>query len=317
MRETEPILAEDDMNDGNTNTPGEQPGADGDVGTPPTGRPQTHPMLADIEAGLNAERWTQFKTGFSLPFKSARFLLRNTELIPFVIVPALINIVLFGIAAFFLVGNIGEVVDWLWTKPVTDGLLSYLLLVVWYVVYVLAILVAVLLSYAVVLLTGGLIASPFNDFLSERTERVLTGIEEFPEPEGGVVAQGLRSVVSSGSIALTYAVIMVPILLLNVIPGIGNAAATILGGGVSAFFLALEYTDPVLERYRFGVRDKFGMIKSHLALTGSFGLGTSLLLWIPLLNFICMPIAVIGGTSLGIALKDEPGAPASEGENTS
>lgn len=281
-------------------------GTDGALGRPPEARRLTHPLLESIDDALGADRLGQLKTGFFLPFKSARFLVRNTELIPFVVMPALINIVLFGIAAFFLVGNIGEVVDWLWTKPVTDGFLSYVLLVVWYVVYVLALLLAVLLSYALVLVTGGLVASPFNDFLSERTERILTGVEQFPESDESVAGQILRSAVSSGSIALTYAVIMVPILLLNLIPGIGNAAATILGGAVSAFFLALEYTDPVLERYRFRVRDKFGMIRSHLALTGSFGLGTSLLLWIPLLNFLCMPIAVIGGTALGIALKDEP-----------
>ncbi|MGM0556952.1 MAG: EI24 domain-containing protein [Myxococcota bacterium] len=290
-------------------SPPSQTGADGDVGSTTSRRSKTHPLLGEVESALGAERLTQFKAGFFLPFKSARFLVRNTELIPFVIIPALINIVLFGIAAYFFVGNIGEVVDWLWTKPITDGFLSYLLLALWYVVYVVAILVALLLSYAVVLVTGGLVASPFNDFLSERTERILTGAGEFPEPEGGVAAQILRSVVSSGAIALTYVLIMVPILLLNLIPGVGNAAATILGGAVSAFFLALEFTDPVLERYHFRVRDKFGMIRSHLPLTGSFGFGTSLLLWVPLLNFLCMPIAVIGGTSLAVALKDEEGAP--------
>lgn len=272
-------------------------------------RPRTHSFLEEVEAGLSTDRFTQIKTGFFLPFRSARFLFRNTELLPFVIMPALINMILFGIAAFFLVGNIGDVVDWLWTKPIGEGFFEYLLLALWYVVYVVAIAVALLVSYAVVLVAGGLVASPFNDILSERTERILTGVDEMPEPEEGVVGQILRSVVSSGSIALTYVVIMVPILLLNLIPGLGNAAATILGGGVSAFFLALEYTDPVLERYRFRVRDKFGMIRAKLPLTGSFGLGTSLLLWIPLLNFLCMPIAVIGGTSLAIALKDEEGAP--------
>jgi CysZ protein len=286
-----------------------EPGVDGGIGPSGTSRPATHPLLAEVEADLGAERFTQFKTGFFLPFKSARFLGRNTELIPFVIIPALINIVLFGVAAYFLVGNIGEVVDWLWTKPIGEGFLSYLLLAIWYVVYVVALLVAILLSYAFVLVTGGLVASPFNDLLSERTERILTGVDEFPEPAGGVAAQILRSAISSGSIALTYALLMAPILLLNLIPGVGNAAATILGGAVSAFFLALEFTDPVLERYHFSVRDKFGMIRSHLPLTGSFGFGTSLLLWIPLLNFLCMPIAVIGGTSLAVALKDADDAP--------
>ena len=269
-------------------------------------RGHTHALLETIESQLNAATLSQVKTGFLLPFSSARFLFRNTRLVPFVIMPALINLVLFGIAAFLLVGNIGGLVDWIWAKPVLEGFWSYILVGLWYLMYVVAVVVALLLSYALVLLAGGLVASPFNDVLSERTERILTGVEEMPATGRSFVADILRSAVSSGSIALVYAIIMVPILLLNLIPVAGSAIATVLGGAVSAFFLALEYTDPVLERYDFGVRDKFSMIRERLPLTGSFGLGTSLLLWIPLLNFLCMPIAVIGGTALGIALKDEP-----------
>lgn len=264
-----------------------------------------HELLADLKKARRGSTLRQVTRGLTLPFRAASFLKENTKLIPFVVVPALINVVLFALSAYLLLSNAGDIVDWLWEKPVVDGLLSYLLIVLWYFVYALCVLAAVVLSYVVVLVVGGIVASPFHDFLSEHTERILRGVEELPSPDDSIVGDLLRSIGSSAFIALLYAMLMVPILLLNFIPGIGNVASTVLSASVSAFFVALEYTDPTLQRHEVTLRDKLSLIWDNLPLTGSFGLGTSLLLWVPLMNFLCMPIAVIGGTALGIALEEE------------
>lgn len=264
-----------------------------------------HELLADLKKARRGSTVRQVTRGLTLPFRAASFLKENTKLIPFVVVPALINVVLFALSAYLLLSNAGDIVDWLWEKPVVDGLLSYLLIVLWYFVYALCVLAAVILSYVVVLVVGGIVASPFHDFLSEHTERILRGVEELPSPDDSIVGDLLRSIGSSAFIALMYAMIMLPILLLNFIPGIGNVTSTVLSACVSAFFVALEYTDPTLQRHEVKLRDKLGLIWDNLPLAGSFGLGTSLLLWVPLMNFVCMPIAVIGGTALGIALEEE------------
>ncbi len=264
-----------------------------------------HDLLEELRAARRGSTIRQVTRGVTLPFRAAKFLGANKKLIPFVIMPALINVVLFGLSAYLLLSNAGDIADWIWEKPVVDGLLSYLLIVLWYVVYVVCLVVAVVLSYVVVLLVGGIVASPFHDFLSEHTERILRGIDEVPSPDGSLVWDLIRSIGSSAFIAFLYASIMVPILLLNLIPGVGNVASTILSACVSAFFVALEYTDPTLQRHEVRLRDKLRLIWDNLPLTGSFGLGTSLLLWVPLMNFVCMPIAVIGGTALGIALEEE------------
>ncbi|QDG51612.1 hypothetical protein FIV42_12895 [Persicimonas caeni] len=264
-----------------------------------------HELLEDLKQARRGSTIRQVTRGLTLPFRAARFLKENKKLVPFVIVPALINAVLFAISAYLLLTNAGDIVDWLWEKPVVDGLLSYLLIVLWYFVYVLCLLAAVVLSYVVVLVAGGIVASPFHDFLSEHTERILRGVDDVSGPDESIVGDLLRSIGSSAFIGLMYASLMLPILLLNFIPGIGNVTSTVLSACVSAFFVALEYTDPTLQRHGVKLRDKFGLIWDNLPLTGSFGLGTSLLLWVPLMNFICMPIAVIGGTALGIALEED------------
>jgi CysZ protein len=265
-----------------------------------------HDLLRDLKQVTGASKLRQFTSGISLPFRAAGFLGKNPQLIPFVIIPTMINIALFALSAWLLINNAGSLVDWLWEKPVIDGILSYLLVALWYVVFVLVHLVAVVVSYAIVLLVGGIVASPFHDFLSEQTERILRGVEELPESDESVVWGLIRSIGSSAFIGLSYAAIMLPILLLNLVPGLGSVVATVLGTCVSAFFVSLEYTDPTLQRHEVPLKQKLRLIWQHLPLTGSFGLGTSLLLWVPLMNFVCMPIAVIGGTALGIALEEEP-----------
>ncbi len=261
-------------------------------------------LLAELKSAHAGSTLQQVRSGLFLPFRAVKFLMENKKLIPFVVVPAIINVILFVVSVYLLVGHAGQLVDWLWEKPVGSGPLGELLLVLWYFVYVLALFVAIVLSYVVVLVAGGIVASPFNDVLSEHTERILRGVEQLADADESVVAALLRSVVSSAFIGLLYLVIMIPILLLNLIPGAGNAVSTVLSTCVSAYFVGLEYTDPTLERHRVPVRDKLRLIWQNLPLAGSFGLGTSLLLWVPLMNFVCMPIAVVGGTALGLVLED-------------
>ncbi|MFP4599586.1 MAG: EI24 domain-containing protein [Persicimonas sp.] len=265
-----------------------------------------HPLLQQLYDAHERSRLGQFTYGLSLPFRAAKFLVQNAQLVPFVIIPAMINIVLFGLSAFLLVTNAGDLVEWLWQKPIVDAMIDYLWVGLWYVAYTLAILLAFVLSYVFVLVAGGIVASPFHDLLSEHTERILCGVDELPEDNEPFFPGMLRSIGSSAVIGLLYAVLITPILLLNLIPFAGSAAATVLGSCVSAYFVGLEYSDPTLQRHGVPLRSKLSLIWDNIPLAGGFGLGTSFLLWVPLLNFACMPIAVIAGTALGLVLEDAP-----------
>jgi CysZ protein len=263
-----------------------------------------HSFLEDLRAAHQGSRSNQISAGLKLPLGSVRFLLANKRLLPFVIMPALINLLLFAGSAVLLIMHAGDLLGWLWQKPAVEHSLDVPLVTLWYVAYVVSILLALVVSYVIVLVSGGILASPFHDFLSENTEQILLGVDELPDTGESMIAGLIRSVFSSALIGVTYGLLMIPILLLNVIPLAGSVAATILGASVSAYFVSLEYTDPTLERHGMRIRDKFRLIWDNLPLCASFGLGTSFLLWIPLLNFVCMPIAVIGGTALGLVLED-------------
>ncbi len=215
--------------------------------------------------------------------------------------PALINMVLFVMAAGLVISHAGDFVNWLWPKPEMDGLMDGLVLVLWYGASLIFGIIGLLASYLLVVLVGGIVASPFNDVLSQRTERLLTGQ---PVPETGDTWLGgiLKSIGSTTIITVMYLVLLIGILLLNIIPIAGSILATVGGVCLGAFFLSLEYADNTFERHGLVLGQKIRVLRANFTLSLGVGLGSSLLLWIPLLNFLCIPIAVVCGTALALHL---------------
>ncbi|MEM1349459.1 MAG: EI24 domain-containing protein, partial [Myxococcota bacterium] len=77
-------------------------------------------------------------------------------------------------------------------------------------------------------------------------------------------------------------------------------AYMVLGAACSAFLLTAEYTDTLLVRKGFTLRTKLAELRKRRRITLGFGLGVHLMLAIPLLNFLCVPIAVVAGTAMGL-----------------
>ncbi len=261
--------------------------------------PQEHPLLARtrrVRSGASSAR--RFGTALVLPLRAAAFLIGRPRLWPFALGPALVNVGLLIGAAALLFAYAEALLGLLWARP--DGAA---LLLIWQLAYALTLVVGVGLSYALVLLLGGVLASPFNDALSARTEAALTGRppQTYDEP---LVRGVLRSVGSTAFITLVYGALLVPVLLLNLVPGLGSVAATLLGGALSAFFLALEYADVTFQRHGVRLRQKLRFLRGDIALAGGFGLGVGALLWVPLLNLLCIPVAVVAGTTLALALEE-------------
>ena len=261
-------------------------------------------LVERLRSAHHRSRLVAFARAFALPYRAARFLAAHRALWSLVAIPALINIALFAVAAGVAVTYADTVVALLWATPAEGGVWAGLLLILWYVFYTAVIVFGLMAAYAVTLLLSGIVASPFNDALSARAERLLTG-HEAPSSGGSAFQEAVQSVVSSATIVLLYVALMGPVLLLNLLPGVGSLAATLLGLSLGAFFLSLEFTDIALARRGYSLRQKLRLLRAHPGLAGGFGLSTSLLLWIPLLNVLCVPIAVVGGTALALALVDQ------------
>lgn len=266
--------------------------------------PGDHPLVDGLYAIDRESVWSQFSRSFLLPFRAARLLVARRDLWPYVVVPALVNVVLFvGFVTLFWL-NLDTVVGWLWSPPAVEAWYDWLFRLAWYLLLALVGVLSAGLSYVLALLVGGLVAGPFRDALSARSERILLGTDEVPDDGDTLLAGTLRGLASDLLVIGAYCTVMVPVVLLNLVPAVGSVAASLLGTVVSALFLAFEFSSDPLGRRGRGLSERVALIDERRPMALGFGVGTSLLLWIPFLNFLTIPVAVVAGTAMGVVLDE-------------
>ena len=243
---------------------------------------------------------TNFSRGFFYPFRAGRFLLSHPALLRFVVFPFLINTLIFSLCVYFGF----DFFDGLVAKYIPQGDAWYWLLLS-YAVWILAVLVTIVLVFFSFTVVGNLIASPFNDLLSEKTEQILTGVREEGAFALKAFLQDTKRVVATEikKIGL-FLVGMLLLLLLNILPVVGGALYAVLAFLLTLFFLVVEYLGYILERKRFTFARQREYIMTRKFLMLGFGTGVMAVLAIPFLQFLCIPLGVVGGTLLWFDLED-------------
>ncbi len=237
---------------------------------------------------------TNFSKGFFYPFRAGRFILKHPRLYKFVIIPFLINALVFTLAVYFgldffnetVVGLIPQGEAWYW-------------LTLYYVLWVVAVLATAVLVFFTFTVVGNLIASPFNDLLSERTEESLVGQKhEEPFSMRAFLIDARRTLWEESKKMLAFLLCMGLLLLLNFIPGIGSLIYSCLAILLTLFFLSVEYTGYVFGRKRGTFKDQRRFISSRKFLMLGFSTGILAILAIPFLQFLCIPVGVVGATQI-------------------
>ena len=165
--------------------------------------------------------------------------------------------------------------------------------------WAIAVLLTAVLVFFSFTVVGNLLASPFNDLLSERTEEVLSGtVNDEPFSAGRFLSDALQTILMEAKKMWVFVVIMVFILPLNLLPGIGNSIYTLLAVSVTLFFLCFEYLGFVLVRKRQFFREQKSYILARKFLMLGFSCGVMTLLAIPFFQLFCIPLAVIGATRI-------------------
>jgi CysZ protein len=231
------------------------------------------------------------------PFYGASYFLRGLTLLPkkgifpYVIIPMIINALLFTLAAILSIAQIGDLIEWI--MPQLPDWLQWLYYLMW-VFFTLATLIVV---FFLVVLLSNIIAAPFNTLLAEAVERHLghqpeqnsisnlTGaLAEFPKAIG-------NEVVKLGY----FAKLAIPLLILFLIPGI-NLVAPFLWIIFSAWMLTLEYSDFHLGNHGMLFKKQREILGQEKMLCLGFGGASMLATLIPVLNFIAIPASVAGAT---------------------
>lgn len=237
---------------------------------------------------------SQFVKGFFYPLKAGRLLRLHPSLIRFIIIPFAINISVFGLVVY-----LGLSIFQTTVFPLIPQRDVWYWVILGWLFWVLAVLITAILVFFTFTVIGVLIASPFNDLLSERTEEALVG-KRHDEPFvfRAFLADVRKIIINEGKKILLFVLGMALLLFLNLIPVLGPILYSILSLLFTIFFLVVEYTGYFLSRKRLTFRDQRRFIFSRPLLMLGFGSGVLCLLAVPFLQLLCIPLAVIGATQL-------------------
>ena len=208
-------------------------------------------------------------------------LLTSTSLRSFILIPILINLVLYSAALTLGYYYISDLIN-----QFIPGWLHWLSWVLWPLFFI-SFFIAGFFTFTIL---ANLLASPFYGKLSSKTLVLVSNtVVEAKE-------QSLPLVVSAELKRATYLLARaIPLVILSFIPGL-NVLAPFLWALFGAWGMALEYCAYPLENAGVLFTEQQQLLKSVRLGALSFGGVAALAITIPLLNILIAPAAVIGAT---------------------
>lgn len=250
-------------------------------------------MIGDTAAAV-IKPVASFTRGFSYPLRAVKYLGNKPGLWKYLAIPFVINLLIFTLSVYFGFDLFQGLLETY--APSTE---------VWYgvILYYLALTVAMLLTAVVVFFSftvvGNLIASPFNELLSEQTEALKVGSQ--PDERfsvGRFWTEAKHAVWVEVKKLSVFIICMLLLFSINLVPGIGSLIYAVLAPIFTLFFLAVEYLAFVLMRKQLTFKEQRRYITGRPVLMAGFACGIFCLLAIPFVQFFCIPLAVVGATLL-------------------
>lgn len=235
-----------------------------------------------------------FMAGISYLFRGLALLVRP-DIRPYVIVPLVLNIGLFGVGLWYAYG-------WLQTMlaSLESFLPSWLHWLQWLLIPLFVVTMAIGVFYTFSALAN-LVAAPFNSLLAEQVEHHLTG--RFPEGEAmgwKVLLAKTPALLWNEVSKILYALLWaMPCLIVSMIPLL-NVAAPFLWIIYSAWMMVIQYLDIPMGNHDIPGKQVRQHARDARAMSLGFGGVVVLMAMIPFVNFLVMPAAVAGGTLLWV-----------------
>jgi CysZ protein len=232
--------------------------------------------------------------------EGARYLTRGARLLShpslrmFVIIPLLVNILIFGsligLGFSYLVdlmeSMLARIPDWL----------DFIQWILWPLIGISVSLISGYLFTAMALI----IASPFNALLAEKAEELVTS-RPVDSLEGlGAALLGVpRGIIREIAKLLYYVPMAVFVLLISFIPGV-NAVAPVLWFLLGAWMMSIQFVDYPMDNHQLGFADVKEAVRSRRLSSMGFGGLVAVCTAIPVVNFFVVPAAVVGATLLWV-----------------
>ncbi len=219
-------------------------------------------------------------------------MLSHPRLRLFVIVPLLVNVLIFAGLLWAGFGYLSGLID-----SMLAALPDWLAFLEW-IIWPLVALTASLVTGYLFSMVAVLIASPFNALLAEKAEELITGREvDSLEGIGAALADIPRALAKELRKILYYIPMALLVLILSFIPAL-NLVSPLLWFLLGAWMMSLQYLDYPMDNHRLDFGEvKLAAQERRLSSLGFGGL-VALCASVPIVNFFVMPSAVVGATLL-------------------
>ncbi len=224
--------------------------------------------------------------GLSLSFKSGT---RR-----FILIPLLINLILFGGAFTYVIHHLSQWIDGgLQQLPSWLHWLSYLL----WPLLMLGVLVICAYIFSTV---ANWIAAPFYGLLAESLEAKLLG-KPAPDTTWGELIKDIPRIFYREWIKLKYYLPKaIGLLIFMWIPVVGHILGPIFWFVFSAWMMTLQYADYPFDNHKISFDDMRTQLKTQRWTSLGFGSSVMVGMLIPIVNIFVMPAAVCGATLMWV-----------------
>ncbi len=243
--------------------------------------------------GTNVKQYQDNNRGGASYFFQGFKLIRTKGLKRFVLVPLFINLLLFSTAFYFLLDYIQLSVNYI--INIVPNWLSFIKDVLAYLLWPIAI-ITVLLIFALIFGTlANWIAAPFNGLLSEKVERYLTG--ENMGDEG--LLDALKDTPRALGREFSKLGYFIPraigfLLVFFLVPLFGQVIWFLF----TAWMMAVQYVDYPFDNHKSGFRFTRDSLRQDKTRAFGFGIMVNIFSFIPIVNFVVMPVSICGATAM-------------------
>lgn len=235
--------------------------------------------------------------GTSYLTRGAR-LLSHPSLRLFVIIPLLVNIVIFGSLITIGFSYLSGLMDSL-LAAIPDWL-DFIQWILWPLLGITVSLITGYLFTAVALI----IASPFNSLLAEKAEELITG-REVTSLEGirAALMEVPRAIIREILKLLYYVPMAGFVFILSIgfnalLPGVGTLITPVLWFLLGAWMMSIQFVDYPMDNHQLSFADVKEAVRARRLSSMGFGGAVALCTGIPIVNFFVVPAAVVGATLL-------------------
>jgi CysZ protein len=234
----------------------------------------------------------------SNPLTGAKYFLQGLKLINvrgirrYVVIPLLINILIFSAALWFAMSQFDVFI--VWALSGLPGWLSWLKWIMW-PLFTVTFGTVVFFGFSII---ANIISAPFNGPLAAALERHLTGNTTTAIEKTFI--EEVKDSIGNEWLKLKYALfLMLPLLFLSLLgfafPLIAPVIS-LLWLVYAIWILTLEYADFPMANHGMAFRHIREKLAEKRILSLGFGSMVMLATLIPLINFLVMPVAVAGAT---------------------